>query len=1241
MCSSPRHLNGKELHAVEDLVCRSPFISSPHRPTAPQDTESEVLTTEDFEEPIGNVSLGLSDEHGNEVDLECGVGEPRELTEINWEQVNQLQLVSNATFSVDLECPVDREKYERLWRLIAYYSTVPAHLERAAVFSRDPHSSVTYRQDSEKDAQHYTGVKVNMKAHPAWLMQASVDLQLNRLQSSAKMVKLILKTSIFKTMETDLVQRQRRAWVLIESTNTTRKVFSAMLGSPGQMSCNVQSSEQPLIRWMLPDGSKVDAPYSSPDNRMSVSTDGRLLIKAVSHADAGIYYCIARVQGDFAVHPFHLTVQESSIPPPGEDTSGTSVEEFAGNRMSLDCTASGSPDAEISWILPSSIIVGFHTNSSRALVYPNGTLRIPQIQLSDSGYYKCIAMNQHGVDTLATKINVVRRKGLVRPLRRFPTRPQSASGVSTQIRVPTDDTEDSSGDTEVVQDGAPASRLDSVRRRDPGASRRRINHPSRNMRPRPPVVRKPAGSRVEDRTNTVDTRRRINVSKSKIDPEKWADILAKIRDRNTQNGVTLLPTQRGATLSQKTTEVPPDSVTVHGKESQEHSTTHTPVQLTQTRPNKHEAQDQRGDDDLALNSQHTNSMQATTEHTTHGTKMDPYTSSNGSFFLPQTTSAPLHAVTLWQASTNAASDVDGVTPADPSEAPQSSENRDRLNVAAGNDRKSSSSESQMTPSFHPNESARSQEEKDFRETATPPQFHTPSDLQSEAMSSAAAPTSAFVPSSTASERQPSSRRQQHNSRLRNGGRRKRPNRRKQKMNKANKFTATTPVNTPPLMVGTTASTQLEVETLSVFSTTVLFTNSQETSSGRLSHEEITVSRPDHEAFFPPTSSYDAHQPAATATLAASLLPKATPGLGHGDVGPQTATAVSVDTSLPELAEMFTTLQTFPESSKPSENLFEETEKTTALADLERSFGGFQTVTQPPTDVESNKSGHDGTLTDKGERLLLKEVSFDSSLLPSLTSPSPSTASYVEHLTRPTSGYASTGSLRTSSTLFQGYFETEHVTTVPPVISESSHISAQNEMTRMETEETPVTSAVHLSATSSAPEPVTLSRAVLNVTKLKISETGDEMNPSLRATTQYPQITANHSQDQQTETNSASELYPTTLSPDWTLASKSPTFTDEKVDDRQTVQDTATAVPTAATVQPKPSRKALLTSTGDVFGELELAGRGSTQRGKPRITKTNFQTITVKAETDARLPCEAEGQPEPFLLWTHLATGMYD
>lgn len=139
MCYSPKNLRMKEVLGLDTLVCSSPVITSPDQPTTQEDTETEVMTLEEFKGPFGNITLGLTDEHGNKVDLECSVGEPRrEPSKVSWEQVNPKQLVSNVSISVDLECPINRDNYERLWRLIAYYSDTPAHLQREIMLTKEP-----------------------------------------------------------------------------------------------------------------------------------------------------------------------------------------------------------------------------------------------------------------------------------------------------------------------------------------------------------------------------------------------------------------------------------------------------------------------------------------------------------------------------------------------------------------------------------------------------------------------------------------------------------------------------------------------------------------------------------------------------------------------------------------------------------------------------------------------------------------------------------------------------------------------------------------------------------------------------------------------------------------------------------------------------------------------------------------------------------------------------------------------
>uniref|UniRef100_A0A673B0P8 Matrix-remodelling associated 5a n=1 Tax=Sphaeramia orbicularis TaxID=375764 RepID=A0A673B0P8_9TELE len=536
LCSSPKHLQRKELQALEVLVCTSPVISAPQRPDPPEDVDSEVLTVDNFRDPLGNMSLELSDQHGNQVALECSVGEPRGLSRVSLDRVHQVHIVSNFSLSVHLDCPVDPHQYEQLWRLTAYYSNVPAHLKREVPPSGQPHGTYVYRQDPEEEVQVRTGLKVQVTARPMWLMQTSVDLQLDRLGSSGRTVRLVYRTQLSETVDTETLRTQTRTWVMIQSTNTTQKASIVLLGGRAELDCTVHSSDGASVRWTLPDGSQVDAPHDGPDHRVSVSADGRLVIKAAGHNDAGIYYCRARVQGDLSVLPFYLSVQDSSGPPPGEDASGPPVDRFVGDTITVPCTASASPDAEVSWILPNSQVVSSGGQWSRASVWSNGTLQVRPSQLVDSGFYKCVALNPHGVDTLSTKVTVFRRRGPMRPGGTSAGKPQSASGVNTRIPVPTEDAEESSGDTE-----APTVKyLEPLRRRTPGGvpPGRRGGHPSRTVWKRPPLLQRPnannrpTGPRGDGRKTTVDNRRRTNVSRSRIDLDKWTDILAKIRVKN-------------------------------------------------------------------------------------------------------------------------------------------------------------------------------------------------------------------------------------------------------------------------------------------------------------------------------------------------------------------------------------------------------------------------------------------------------------------------------------------------------------------------------------------------------------------------------------------------------------------------------------------------------------------------------------------------------------------------------------
>ncbi|XP_051564412.1 matrix-remodeling-associated protein 5-like [Myxocyprinus asiaticus] len=517
LCASPKHFKGKYISDFKEFICSGPAIRSSGKDISHEENISELLPIDRIKPPFGNISLTLSDEHGTKADIICQILEPRESSKISWNYTKSLEITANMSLFFDLECPIDRDNYESLWRLLAYYSEVPVHLRREIMLTKEPQVSYRYKQDIEKDAFYYTGVRANVLAQPSWLMQSFMNIKLNRLYSSSKSVRLILNTYLSINTDRELMRQQRRSWVMIQHNNKTQTTFSSIVGGVIEMDCNVQSSGNVAIQWMLPDGSDIKAAFRTPDNRVSVSSTGTLHIKSVNHRDSGVYYCIAEVVGDTDILPFRLSVVESSTPLTGEEV-GSALTRFVGESASLPCITMAAPDAVVNWIFPDGRIVNAKANNSRAVVYSNGTLFIPNSQLNNNGYHKCVAMNQHGVDVLATKLTVLRRKP-IQPLKQFPIGPQSVAGVSTKVKAFLEEMEEASGDYSNTQERILPNRSFINQRRGPNA--RKKGQSFGNVRHRRPFRK---GMHGEQNQRSVNT-------KNIIDPQKWADILAKIREK--------------------------------------------------------------------------------------------------------------------------------------------------------------------------------------------------------------------------------------------------------------------------------------------------------------------------------------------------------------------------------------------------------------------------------------------------------------------------------------------------------------------------------------------------------------------------------------------------------------------------------------------------------------------------------------------------------------------------------------
>ncbi|NXG64339.1 MXRA5 protein, partial [Hemiprocne comata] len=554
-CSSPKQLQKEDIQNLKDISCQKPVIQSSLRQNSStqdeEDGDSYELPLEELQSSAWNITLNMTDEHGNVVHLNCEIKKPAGSTKVQWNQIQTQEIDINATISLDFECPMNREKYEKLWKLIAYYSEVPVKLERELMLSKEPKISYQYRQGSDYHALYYTGVKAQIAAEPSWVMQPLINIQLNRRQSTGKKVVLSFFTVFSQTIRTKDTGQQRK-WVMIEQNQSTRTAQSVMEGSECQLSCNVKASESPSIQWIFPDGTKLQAPFNQKDSRFSILSSGQLIIKAVSYTDSGLYHCIAQVRDDVDIMAYKLLVQPPVIQVVDSDV--VRVEKNVGDPIALPCSAVAIPEPQLSWILPNSQVLNELSNSSKGYMLDNGTLLIPKSHVSDSGHYRCVAVNQQGSDQFVVRVTVNKMVS-DRSFKRIKLRKRPGSKSRSKTRGRVIDDEEGSGARGAEEFPRRKNHLKdreiSFKQKSGQVSEAHIKKGKKGRRKMKiwKNTDRTQDSNVAEGRRAFESRRRINVASKQINPQHWADILAKVRGKN-------LPRTTTATAISLTTVLP-------------------------------------------------------------------------------------------------------------------------------------------------------------------------------------------------------------------------------------------------------------------------------------------------------------------------------------------------------------------------------------------------------------------------------------------------------------------------------------------------------------------------------------------------------------------------------------------------------------------------------------------------------------------------------------------------------------
>ncbi|XP_055255516.1 hemicentin-2 isoform X3 [Moschus berezovskii] len=165
-------------------------------------------------------------------------------------------------------------------------------------------------------------------------------------------------------------------------------------GVPASLPCVASGVPTPTITW-----TKETNALASGDPHYNVSKDGTLVIPRPSVQDAGTYVCTATNAVGFSSQEMRLSVNTKPrilVNGSHEADKPLRVTANAGDEVTLDCEAQGSPPPLVTWTKDSRPMLPIN---DRHHLLPPGSLRLAQAQVSDSGLYKCTASNPAGSAT--------------------------------------------------------------------------------------------------------------------------------------------------------------------------------------------------------------------------------------------------------------------------------------------------------------------------------------------------------------------------------------------------------------------------------------------------------------------------------------------------------------------------------------------------------------------------------------------------------------------------------------------------------------------------------------------------------------------------------------------------------------------------------------------------------------------------------------------------------------------------
>lgn len=128
------------------------------------------------------------------------------------------------------------------------------------------------------------------------------------------------------------------------------------IGKSLKLPCTATGNPHPNVYWVLFDGTAVK-PLQYINGKLFLFPNGTLYIRNITPSDSGSYECIATSSTGSERRVVVLQVEHSDITPRISTSSQRLTQLNFGDRLLLNCSATGEPKPRILWRLPSKAVV--------------------------------------------------------------------------------------------------------------------------------------------------------------------------------------------------------------------------------------------------------------------------------------------------------------------------------------------------------------------------------------------------------------------------------------------------------------------------------------------------------------------------------------------------------------------------------------------------------------------------------------------------------------------------------------------------------------------------------------------------------------------------------------------------------------------------------------------------------------------------------------------------------------------